>query len=214
MSNPKNTNSPLYYSNQIEKTLKGDYNWAGIGREIKGQKNNISVTKKKWEEIGELSPSKSVDQLKKFLHEGLDKLRSINNIEKNTSINYIKKISINNEIKQEVAQVCKLLERRIEEPLLNKSQKIMEQAFKSTVKQEEQDLHKTINYFKGKDNHFCPFCLQPVSNNYIDNLVKNIEIFLNDEVKKQEKDLLDSKITQLKEDFSYYNNIDPLDAKN
>lgn len=214
MSNPKNTNSPLYYSNQIEKTLKGDYNWAGIGREIKGQKNNISVTKKKWEEIGELSPSKSVDQLKKFLHEGLDKLRSINNIEKNTSINYIKKISINNEIKQEVAQVCKLLERRIEEPLLNKSQKIMEQAFKSTVKQEEQDLHKTINYFKGKDNHFCPFCLQPVSNNYIDNLVKNIEIFLNDEVKKQEKDLLDSKITQLKEDFSYYNNIDPLAAKN
>ena len=90
----------------------------------------------------------------------------------------------------------------------------MEQAFKSTVKQEEQDLHKTINYFKGKDNHFCPFCLQPVSNNYIDNLVKNIEIFLNDEVKKQEKDLLDSKITQLKEDFSYYNNIDPLAAKN
>lgn len=214
INDPENTNSPSYYSNQIEKTLKGDYNWAGRGREIKGQKNNLSVTKKKWEKIGELSPSESVDRLKKVLHDGLDKLRNIDNIEKNTDINLVKKISINNKTKQEVDKVCKLLETKIEEPILNKNQEEMELAFKSTVKREEQDLHKTINYFKEKDKHYCPFCLQHVSNDYIDNLVKNIEIFLNDKVKQHEKDLLDSKIVQLKENFSYYNNIDQLATKN
>lgn len=214
INDPENTNSPSYYSNQIEKTLKGDYNWAGRGREIKGQKNNLSVTKKKWEKIGELSPSESVDRLKKVLHDGLDKLRNIDNIEKNTDINLVKKISINNKTKQEVDKVCKLLETKVEEPILNKNQEEMELAFKSTVKREEQDLHKTINYFKEKDKHYCPFCLQHVSNDYIDNLVKNIEIFLNDKVKQHEKDLLDSKIVQLKENFSYYNNIDPLATKN
>lgn len=77
MNDATNVNSELYYVKRIEKSLKGDYNWAGRGREIVGQKNNVRVTKERWMKIARLSPSESDTELKENLDKGLDKLRNI-----------------------------------------------------------------------------------------------------------------------------------------
>lgn len=211
MNDATNVNSELYYVKKIEKSLKGDYNWAGRGREIVGQKNNVRVTKERWMKIARLSPSESDTELKENLDKGLDKLRNIRKNANNSS--YIQTIptELVNSLKQQVIKICGLLERKIDEPFLNDKEKAMELAIKATV--EEQNLHKTIDYFGKKDKHYCPFCLQPVSDEYINELVKNVEAFLNDEVKKHESELTRSKMDLLNIDFSGYEKLDPSACK-
>ncbi|MDD1401132.1 AAA family ATPase [Limosilactobacillus reuteri] len=210
MNDSTNVNSDLYYIERIEQSLKGDDCWAGRGREIKGQKNNVRVTKTRWMKIATLSTSESVTELREKLAMGLDKIHNIRKMANNSYIQTIPTKSTEN-LKQQVIKVCKLLEREIDEPFLNDKGKAIELAIKATV--EEQDLHKTIDYFSKRDKHYCPFCLQSVSNDYVNELVKNIEAFLNDEVKKHETELKSSKIDSLDIDFSSYEKLDPLACK-
>lgn len=210
MNDPNNINSPLFYSKKIEQALRGDNNWAGRGRKIIEQKNNVRVTQARWKEIVTLRPTATTEQLRKRFDNDLE---TLNNIRKNSSSNNIQKIPMElfDKIQQQVDDVQGLLKSKVEEPLLEGKEKAMEAAIKSTVK--EQDLHKTMDYFSEKDNHYCPFCLQSVSTEYIDELITNIKVFLNDAVKKHEEELSASKIHLLELDISNYEKINPLLTK-
>lgn len=206
-----NINSVPYYIKKIEQTLKGDSNWAGRGRKVVGQKSNVRVTQKTWKKIATLQPSDTLEQLQEKFDKNLETLK---NIKKNGNSNHIQKIPLEllDKIQQQVVKVQDLLKSKVEETPLDGKEKTMEIAIKSTVK--EQNLHKTIDYFSEKNNHYCPFCLQSVSSEYVDELVKNIKAFFNDAVKKHEERLSDSKINLLKLDFSGYERISPAVAKN
>lgn len=209
MNDSNNSKSALFYSKLIENKLKGDESWAGIKREIKGQKNNSRVTEIEWKKIAKLQPTEPIRKLRSDLSTGLRKLQ---NIRENAHNNDIKEISLTSidKLREKVIETQELLGKEISESLQDNKQ-FMQEAIKSTIK--DQNLHQTIEYFSNPNHKYCPFCLQKVTNDYADILIKSIQNSLNDEVKKHEEKLTNLRVEELKIDFSNSEQINPLAAK-
>lgn len=171
--------SPKYWLEQIRNVLRDENGWADIGSRIKGHKQKLSVTDAEIERIGNLTPVKSIADLKSEFEQVYAEFSAI---DANTAI-------LSQEIIQvpsvgDIVQTSKsLLERVIAKPQLTHRE------------QELLDLFGLTNITNGKmflsnqKNTICDKCFQPISDDYRNEVLKQIDCILNRDVQKFKEEL-------------------------
>lgn len=193
--------SPKYCWQRIQDTLKKAGGWAEIDSKLKGNRRNTSVTDDIVTEIGTLSISQAYDELqnefkeKKELYDKLDD----NSI---TYPNEIKQITFSSDWENEI---CVLLAKKIEQPCLSEREK----QILSIIQSNGQATIESVRLEFGKDTtKFCPYCFQPVDEEYKKSLIESINRVLNKDTEQHIDELSKIVFPNFNEDYSTYSSLD------
>ena len=146
--------SPDYHLEKIKSVLKKG--WAAKDAIIKGNKHNSAVTDKLVEEIGTLDVKETAAQIQDAISEKKSLLTKISDNITNYP-NPVKTIPIQPGFE---AQLCKLLEKKIDNPeLTDREKRIL-----SIIENGHQKFIESAQSVFAKDKtSYCPCCFQPVS---------------------------------------------------
>lgn len=192
----KSINSPKYYLKKMKSALQGDGNWADRDKKIKNTKINSQVTETTYKQFEGLKPQKNKNTL----------LNEFNNLFKQLELsrkNQITRITSSiPKIEKTYTQyndkkLSEILRIQIENPVLSDREKFLISLIK---KGEMAFVNKIYETFNNDNTEKCPFCYQPIGRKYKNDLVKSIEIILNDKVKAHKNEL--SKYVLDKLDFN------------
>ena len=198
--NRNNLTSPKYYIDQIRFAIQGDSNWAGRDKIIKGGRQNTGVKDDTYKQFLSLSPVKSRDELIVLFNE---KLKELNQAQKGDAA-IQSKVPVMT-MKYDDVVVKELLAVKIEEPTLSEREKYLLQL----VQNGKSDmLAKMANSFGNKLTKECPYCLQPVSDEYKKNLVCSIQKVLSKIVEEHQQSLQKLIVNELVIDFSAFDKLD------
>lgn len=192
-----NLKSPDYYKDKMCSALKNDNGWAGRERRIKDLRRNANVTKDKYLEFINITPSKSKSELLISFEEQMQDLEKA----KQGSGKIIKEIIKISDVYKNFnySAVSKLLEESIEQPNLSEREKYL----LNLVEIGEKDfLQKQLDYFSNNEAQYCPFCLQDISDDYKVDLVDKIQSILSDFVKEHCKKLSGFLLEEINFDFT------------
>ncbi|MDU2829891.1 MAG: AAA family ATPase [Anaerococcus sp.] len=192
-----NLKSPDYYKDKMCLALKNDNGWAGRERRIKDLRRNANVTKDKYLEFINITPSKSKSELLISFEEQMQDLEKA----KQGSGKIIEEIIKISDVYKNFnySAVIKLLEESIEQPNLSEREKYL----LNLVEIGEKDfLQKQLDYFSNKEAQYCPFCLQDISDDYKVELVDKIQSILSDFVKEHCKKLSGFLLEEINFDFT------------
>lgn len=197
--NKNNSKSPQYFINQMRLALQGDDNWAGRDKIIKGGRTNTSVKEDTYKQFVLLTPLKSRDELIVIFNE---KLKELQQVQKGDAVINAKVPTISTEYDD--ATVRDLLAVKIEKPTLSEREKYLLQLMQEG---RSEILMKMVSDFGRDTTQECPYCLQPVSNEYKKNLVGSIQKVLNEIVKEHQQELHRFIIDEIRVDFSEYDKL-------
>ncbi|MFQ9979931.1 MAG: AAA family ATPase [Finegoldia magna] len=192
-----NLKSPDYYKDKMCLALKNDNGWAGRERRIKDLRRNANVTKDKYLEFINITPSKSKSELLISFEEQMQDLEKA----KQGSGKIIEEILKISDVYKNFnySAVSKLLEESIEQPNLSEREKYL----LNLVEIGEKDfLQKQLDYFSNNEAQYCPFCLQDISDDYKVDLVDKIQSILSDFVKEHCKKLSGFLLEEINFDFT------------
>lgn len=178
IENPECLESPSYYIKKMRSALQGNSSWAGRDKIIKENRQNTKVSDDTYKQFIELSTKKTRDQL---VIEFDNKLKELKIAQKGDAI-ISEQVPILN-IDYDESLITRLLETRIEKPLLSEREKYLlglVQAGKT------EQLTSMVDTFSNKEVHDCPYCAQPISDEYKENLVQSIQKILSKEVEKHQ----------------------------
>lgn len=192
-----NLKSPDYYKDKMCLALKNDNGWAGRERRIKDLRRNANVTKDKYLEFINITPSKSKSELLISFEE---QMRDLEKAKQGSGRIVEGIIKISDVYKNfNYSAVSKLLEESIEQPNLSEREKYL----LNLVEIGEKDfLQKQLDYFSNNEAQYCPFCLQDISDDYKDDLVDKIQSILSDFVKEHCKKLSGFLLEEINFDFT------------
>lgn len=188
--------SPSYYLKKMRSALQGNSSWAGRDKTIKGNRQNTKVSDDTYKQFIELSTKKTRDQL---VIEFDNKLKELQIAQKGDAI-ISEKVPILN-IDYDESEITRLLKTRIEKPLLSAREKYLlglVQAGKT------EQLTNMVDTFSNKNVHECPYCAQPVTEEYKENLIQSIQKILSKEVEKHQTALKSFKREEIIIDFAPY----------
>lgn len=179
-----NEKSPDYYIEKMKSSLKGDDNWAGRDKIIKGNSVNSSVFDDTYKKFTQLTPIKKRDDLIVDFSTEMEKLMAalygaakisvvVHNIP--SCINNFD-IELGNNLLKEVIEYPELSER--EQYLLNIVQKGASETLRITVQE-----------FENQELEFCPKCYQPLSVQYKKDIIASIQKVLSEDVKRHQERL-------------------------
>lgn len=188
--------SPSYYLKKMRSALQGNSSWAGRDKTIKGNRQNTKVSDDTYKQFIELSTKKTRDQL---VIEFDNKLKELQIAQKGDAI-ISEKVPILN-IDYDESEITRLLKTRIEKPLLSAREKYL---FGLVQAGKTEQLTSMVDTFSNKEVHDCPYCAQPVSDEYKDNLVQSIQKILSKEVEKHQTALKSFKREEIIFDFAPY----------
>lgn len=192
--------SPQYHMNQIKGLLQGDQSWAGIDSKIKGNRQNSSVTDAIIEEIVNISPTRSKDEIQSDFDYQMELFKKISG---GAARIQHKVDTITYEVDED--KIVNILAEKIEEPVLSER----EQQILSLVVGGHQSFFEEIQeQFSNPDIHTCPYCLQPVSDVYRLALIDSIQKVLNKTVEEHKTKIKKSKLQIVTFDMSPYNLLD------
>lgn len=192
-----NLKSPDYYKDKMCLALKNDNGWAGRERRIKDLRRNANVTKDKYLEFINITPSKSKSELLISFEEQMQGLEKA----KQGSGKIIEEIIKISDVYKNFnySAVSKLLEESIEQPNLSEREKYL----LNLVEIGEKDfLQKQLDYFSNNEAQYCPFCLQDISDDYKVDLVDKIQSILSDFVNGHCKKLSGFLLEEINFDFT------------
>lgn len=196
-----NVQSPKFYLNKMSDALRGDDNWAGRDRKIRGSRYNTPVREDTYKQFLGLKPVETKSRLLVQFEERLEELQlaktgaSIINV----SVPIIPSLYDYDDLK-----VKELLNKKIEKPVLSEREQNILKLLKT---QGSKQLLSQITYFKQEENTFCPYCLQPVSTEYKTDLIHSIEKLLNKEVDNHQNSLRTLVINVIDIDLTPYENL-------
>lgn len=196
IENPECVESPLYYVKKMRSALQGNSSWAGRDKTIKGNRQNTKVSDDTFEQFIGLSTKETRDQL---VIEFDNKLKELQIAQKGDAI-ISEKVPILN-IDYDESEITRLLKARIEKPLLSAREKYL---FGLVQAGKTEQLTSMVDTFSNKEVHDCPYCAQPVSDEYKDNLVQSIQKILSKEVEKHQTALKSFKREEIIFDFAPY----------
>lgn len=196
IENPECVESPLYYVKKMRSALQGNSSWAGRDKTIKGNRQNTKVSDDTFEQFIGLSTKETRDQL---VIEFDNKLKELQIAQKGDAI-ISEKVPILN-IDYDESEITRLLKTRIEKPLLSAREKYL---FGLVQAGKTEQLTSMVDTFSNKEVHDCPYCAQPVSDEYKDNLVQSIQKILSKEVEKHQTALKSFKREEIIFDFAPY----------
>ena len=195
--------SPKFYLDEIQNKLKGDDNWAGRDKDIKGSRQNTRVTEETYHQFKKLKPKESKSEL---LINFNYTMKELINAKTGASIISAGVPNISQQyISYEDQEVENLLAKKIEKPLLSEREQYL---FNIIQKEGSVKMAERENVFRKEDTSFCPYCLQDISPNYKADLVESIEKVLSKEVEHHQSILEKKKIGVLSFNFSEFKELE------
>ena len=193
--------SPDYHQSKIMTLLKKDGGWAKIDSQIKGNKINSQVTAATIEEIGKLVVKEPLADLQKKFGSTQILMSKVSD----GSISYpnsVEQVFIDSDFE---SQIVNLLAQEIEEPILSEREKrIME----SIQKGFQERIESAISVFSQENTSVCPYCYQPVTDRYKQDLVHSINKVLNKDVDEHKAQLNSIKYPVLEINISSFESLD------
>lgn len=196
--------SPKYWDKKINNKLKGAGGWAEKGSKIKDQRRNLSVTNSEISRIGNLSVIRTLEELQGKFDEDFIQFTSTD-VQSSPIPNKVKLIFITENI---VESSKLLLKKNIDKPELT----IREEQLLSLFGIEK--ATKVKGYVSNKTNLICESCFQPIEDAYREQVLKEIESILNQEIKEFKEELEKLLLTEVTavnyEEYSKlksYNNV-------
>lgn len=201
----KNPLSPDFYRNRIFDTLKGKNKnecWASRDKKINGRSRNTNVRQEDdfIESIvqyhnDEISRDTAIEEFNHLI----DQQTKINSGE-NQIIITIETPVFNPTVEKKARE---LLQMKIEKPVINDREKRMIEIIE---KKGREQLFEVKQFFSDPSHKVCPYCQQPVTQEYSKELIKSIEKILSEEVEKHIEQLQHLITEEVKIDLS------PLDS--
>lgn len=196
--------SPKYWDKKINNKLKEAGGWAEKGSKIKDQRRNLSVTNSEISRIGNLSVIRTLEELQGKFDEDFIQFTSTD-VQSSPIPNKVKLIFITENI---VESSKLLLKKNIDKPELT----IREEQLLSLFGIEK--ATKVKGYVSNKTNLICESCFQPIEDAYREQVLKEIESILNQEIKEFKEELEKLLLTEVTsvnyEEYSKlksYNNV-------
>jgi len=198
----KNPKAPQLYHDRICEILRGDDGWAGRDRKIKNNKTNTPVKDDTYEKFIELEPEKEKKDLDADFESTLKKLEAARD-----GCNKIAEEipTVPESYKQDTVTLAnKLIKEKIEKPELSDREKILLDLVTGGKSVELQEREKCLS---DKNNTFCPYCLQDLTVDYKEKLVRKIQKVLTDKVKNHQVQLKNLKYNKLEFDLSFFSSL-------
>ena len=198
----KNPKAPQLYHDRICDILRGDDGWAGRDRKIKNRKTNTSVKDDTYEKFIKIEPEKEKKDLDADFESTLKKLEAARD-----GCNKIAEEipTVPEFYKQDTVTLAnKLIKEKIERPGLSDREKILLDLVTGGKSVELQEREK---YLSDKNNTFCPYCLQDLTVDYKEKLVRKIQKVLTDKVKNHQVQLKNLKYNKLEFDLSFFSSL-------
>ena len=170
--------SPAYYIKKIRSSLQGNSSWAERDKIVKGNRQNTRVNDETYKKFVKFSAKETRDQLVVEFDNTLKKLQ----IAQNGDEIILKQVPIL-DIDYDENEITKLLETRIEKPLLSTREKYLLGLVQA-----------------GKTEH----CAQSITEEYKENLIQSIQKILSKEVEKHQTALKSFKREEIIFDFAPY----------
>ena len=176
----KNIESPFYWFNQIKHALQGDSNWAGRTKAIRNLKQNAPVNDATYNQFIQIQPSDSQDNLHSQFAEKIQKLIDLRQYASDQPITIAVPFCNLEDYNEEHIQ--ELLAQKIERPIMSDREKKL-------VELGVDKLEMRHNTFSDPSITECPYCFQPISQDYKYQLIKNIEKALHQTVNQHGDEL-------------------------
>lgn len=194
--------SPNYHQQRIINTLKQDGGWAEEDSHIKGKKIKSSVTPAIIKEIGDLVVNQTIEELQNQKEEKIDLLNKISD----NSTTFPKKIELIDYNPNLETNILNLLATKVEKPELSQREKLIFNTINSGHQTRVESARKG---FSQEDVTFCPYCYQPVTDQYKHELIESINRVLNKEVDEHKAQLNSIQFPYIAFDFDYINSLEP-----
>jgi len=203
----ENTNitSPGYHMSQIKSLLQGDGNWAGRERLIKGKRQNSPVNDRVINEIVILSPEGTeIEVQTEYNKQFLELQKLLDGAERIT----LKVTQVSSTVDEK--KIFALLSEKIEKPVLSeRDQCIMEFVLQGQQRHFEDVKSTFSNLMTG----MCPYCLQPISDEYKTGLIDSIQKVLSKTVGEHIDKLQKVKIRDVEISLDEYNSLEASQIK-
>ena len=208
--------APKYYIEKMKNALRGDNNWAGRDKRIKGNAANSPVSDDTYRDFINLSPEKSRDELLIDFSSEWDKLKEARSgVTKITaSIPHVPDAYSHYETSVANAELKKL----IEHPELSEREQYLLGLVHSG---KGDDLRATAQEFQAPELIICPKCHQSLSGEYKKDLIASISKVLSEEVKEHQRKIEEIELPVLSLDLSafqglthYQSTVDAIDSLN
>lgn len=197
--NQSNSKSPKYYINQMRTALQGDNNWAGRDKVIKEGRQNTGVKDDTYKQFLNRSPVKNRDELIILFN---DKLKELKQAQKGDAAikTKVPMLSLN----YDDVTVQKLLSTKIEKPILSEREKYLLQLVQ---KGQSNLLADMLNTFGNRNIKKCPYCLQPLEDDYKKKLASSIQKVLSKIVEEHQQELQKLVVPELYIDLSMFDKL-------
>jgi len=192
--------SPSFHSEAIKAILKSSGGWAETDSKIKGNKTNSSVSSAVIQEIENITPSKTLAEIQAEFNNDYSSFMISNDQEKYTD--EIKTAVIDKNIDR---KVLTLLSKTIEKPKLTERES---EILDAILKGFQQRVEASKEHFSSKDINTCPYCYQPLSEEYKAGLIVSIEKVLNKDVEEHKAELENLIIKMIEYDEAKYSKLD------
>lgn len=197
--NRNNSKSPLFYIDQMRYALQGDENWAGRDKIIKDGRHNTGVKDETYKQFLSASPEKSRDELIILFNE---KLKALYQAQKGDAAINAKVPSLSMEYDD--LAVKNLLAIKIEKPILSEREKYLLQLVQNG---QSNILVDMADVFGNELTKECPFCLQPLDDDYKKSLFDSVQKILSKIVEQHQQELRKYIANEVKIDFSAYEKL-------
>lgn len=193
--------APAYYLSKMVAALKGDDHWAGRERIINGSRTNASVKENTYEQIIAAKPVTTQAELRAKYDEKLIKLRTA--ADESARIKNVVPVEV--PLAHTEKEIVDLLAVRLQKPKLSDREKYLLTLVESG---KTAQLDKMQSAFSDVQRASCPFCLQPVSNQYKADLIESIQKVISKEVEKHRAALKSFTMTPVLLDLSSFAALD------
>lgn len=193
--------SPQYHWEQLKTILRGSSEWARIDSEIKGNRQNSSVTDAVIREICSMTVSKSIEQLRSEFAETkslMDRVDAPNPLYSRE----VPQIAVDGDIEDKLSDILAL---KLEEPVLTERERLILTMVNGGY---QQQVENSKAYFSKATGHFCPYCYQEVSEEYRNGLTESINRVLNKDVDLHKEQLSAFRLDILPDSYEQYSALD------
>lgn len=206
-NDPQNVLSPQFYWNQMASVLRKDGGWADIDARIKNNKRKTNVDPKILNTIMELSPKLTLKQLEEDFKNKNDLYKKISSMN-NEFPNPILQISFSSELED---KICTLLSKQINKPTLTEREK----EILNVIQNGRQELiESAYSDFKNTSIKLCPYCYQPIEEQYRKKILISIEQILNKDFDNHKKELSELSFPLIVDTYSEYSELSSDMVKN
>ena len=201
-NDPTNVKSPKFYKDKLRKCLRGDENWAGRNKRIRGKNQNTPVSEEKYLEFVGLEPKKKKEELYNDFNDKFRELEEAKTGAKEIIIHVPSISQLYKDYNDETIQA--LLQKKIEKPELSEREKKLITLLQNG---EADKLSERLSVFKDGNTIECPYCYQKVTPEHKKSLVESIEKILSKEVEHHQNALRKCIVDPINLDLSPYQQL-------